>query len=162
MRAPLAAPVADPLGFVDRLILLRRQPPFATARVDALAMLARALEEVLFPAGAIVTRCGESATAAYIIVEGSLQAIDADGLTRILEAGDTISSLETLADLTHAFTVQARTPVRALKHPATAIFDVVEDHADLGLTMIRGFARELIRAPVHPNEREPRAVALGG
>jgi len=155
VRAALATPVSNPVGFVERLILLRRQPPFASARVDALAMLARAFEEVAFPAGAVIARFGDPATAAYVIIEGSLHATGGGGVPRVFEPGDTISSLETLADLTHAYTVHARTPVRALKHPATAIYDVIEDHTDLGLTMIRGFARELIRAP----ERVVRAAA---
>jgi CRP-like cAMP-binding protein len=156
LRAPLAPPVADPLGFVDRLILLRKQPSFANARIDALAMLARAFDEVKVPAGTVLARRGEPATSAFVVVEGTLQVTDGDGFARILEPGDTISSFETLADLPHAVTAIARTPVRALSHPATAIYDVIEDHTDLGLTMIRGFARELIRAPVRPNEREPR------
>jgi CRP-like cAMP-binding protein len=160
MRAPLTSPIADPLGFVDRLILLRKQPPFANARIDALAMLARAFEEVRVPAGTVLARRGEPAAAAFIVVEGMLQVANGDGIARTLEAGDTLSSFETLAELPHAVTATARTPVRALAHPATAIYDVIEDHTDLGLTMIRGFARELIRAPVHPNEREPRRPVI--
>ena len=140
-------PASDPLGLVDRLILLRRQPPFAGARLDAVAMLSHASDEVRFAAGDTIVRAGEAATTAYVVVEGSLRATDERGVEHALGPGDAIGALETLAELPHAETIDALTPVRALASGATAIFDVLEDHTDLGLAMIASFARELADQP---------------
>jgi CRP-like cAMP-binding protein len=82
------------LGFVDRLILLRRQPMLASAAVDAVAMLAHTSEEVSFRPGAIVAHAGERAVTTYAILEGDLRAV---GMTarRGAGSGDSIATLET-------------------------------------------------------------------
>ena len=143
---PLGLPENVPLGFVDRLLLLRRQPAFAGARLDALASLAHESEEVRFPAGTTLARAGEIATVAYVIVDGSVRARDDRGATRAYGPGDAIAPLEALAELRHERTLEADTPVRALQCTAAAIFDVIEDHTDLGLAMIRTFASRLADA----------------
>lgn len=128
-------PLADPLGFVDRLILLRAQPTYSGARLDALSALAHASSEVRFAPGTQIVREGERAMSSFVIIEGSLTGPDGE-----LGPGDTIGALETLADLPHPATLESRTPVRALESSASAIFDVLEDHSDLGIAMLASFA----------------------
>ena len=137
----LAIPAVEPLGFVERLIVLRQQTPFAAAGLDALAALAHASDEVEFAPGAIVARAGDPAATAYVVVAGELRAGD-----RALRPGDAIACLEALAELRHQTTLEAATRVRALATPAPAMLDVIEDHTDLGLAMVRSFAGELLDA----------------
>ena len=66
-------PIAD--RFVDRLVLLRRHAPFARARIRALTTLAHASDEIAWPAGAVIVRRGELATASYVIASGSVRSI---------------------------------------------------------------------------------------
>jgi CRP-like cAMP-binding protein len=131
-------PLADPLGFVDRLMLLRTQPAYGGARLDALAALAHASAEVRFAPGTQIVRLGEPAVASFVIIEGWLAGPDGD-----LGPGHAIAALETLADLPHPATLESRTAVRALESSAGAIFDVLEDHSDLGIAMLAGFAGAL-------------------
>ena len=137
---PLASlPVlGDPLGFVERLVLLRDQPTFNGARLDALAELAHASQEVRFAPGNAVVRLGDPAVSSLVIVEGSL--IGPEGA---LGPGHTIGALETLAERPYRATIEARTSVRALESSASAIFDVLEDHTDLGMAMLASFASTL-------------------
>jgi CRP-like cAMP-binding protein len=137
---PFVGSLARPLGFVDRLTLLRRQ--HASATFDALAMLAHASEEVVWTPGTVVARAGDVATAAYTMIEGDVHA-SGDGATRTLRAGDSIAMFETLAGAPHGLTFEARTSVRALKQSGASILDVIEDHSDLGLAMIGELARML-------------------
>jgi CRP-like cAMP-binding protein len=132
-------PDAEPLGFVDRLIILRQQRAFAGARLEALAMLAHSSEEVIYPMGAVVARRGDPATHLSTVVDGMLHA---EG--RMLVAGDRISPFAAIAELPHPATIEATTRTRVLRTSASAIFDAIEDHTDLGLAMTRGFSSLLL------------------
>lgn len=131
-------PLGDPLGFVDRLILLRAQPTYRGARLDALAALAHASNEVRFAPGTQIVRFGEPAMSSFVVIEGALTGPDGD-----LGPGHAFGALETLADLPHPATLESRTAVRALESSAGAIFDVLEDHSDLGIAMLASFAGTL-------------------
>jgi len=133
----------DPLGFLDRLILLRRQPLLSGARLDALTMLAHASDELRFAPGSALVRAGELATATHLVVEGTLRATDDTGIVHTLAPGDSIGSLETLAEMSYPATIEALTPARTLATGASALFDTLEDHTDLGLAMIATFASAL-------------------
>jgi CRP-like cAMP-binding protein len=128
-----------PLGLVERMIILRHQLPFASARLEALAILAHAATEVRWPAGATIGRAGARADRAVIVLEGTLRAGE-----RELGPGHAIGMLETLANVHHGRTSEAVTPVRALVTQASTILDVLEDHTDVALAMMRTFARALV------------------
>ncbi|MBV8757087.1 MAG: cyclic nucleotide-binding domain-containing protein [Deltaproteobacteria bacterium] len=130
--------LGNPLGFVDRLLLLRDQSAYTGARLDALARLAHASREVQFPAGTPIVRAGEAARGSFVIVDGS-----AIGPQGELGPGHTIGALETLAEVPHPATITSRTPVRALETCAGTMFDVIEDHSDLGMAMLASFATTL-------------------
>ena len=142
------------LGLVERLILLRQQLPFATARLQALATVARAAEEISWPTGTIVSTAGDPAVSALVVIEGALRASDHGGATRVLRAGDPLGYLETLAGRSHSITVEALTPVRVLRNAGPDLLDVLEDHTDLGLTMIATFAGALLDASVAPERND--------
>lgn len=134
-----------PLGLVERLILLRQQLPFASARLQALATLAHASEEVRWPAGTIIARAGEPASGGLVIVDGAARALHSDHV-QYLEAGSAIGHLETLAGAAYRATIETTQPVRALRSGASAIFDVLEDHTDVALAMTATFAGALLDA----------------
>ena len=150
---PIAVPDIEPLGFVDRLIVLRQHLPFADARLDALASLAHSSEELELAPGAILARRGDVATSMLVVLDGVVHAIGADAAPRAIQRGQAIAAFETLAEQAHPHTLEAATRVRVLASSAASIYDVIEDHTDLGLAMIRGFAAALLDA------RDPRAPA---
>jgi len=147
-------PSTGELTLVERLIVLRQHVPFVGGRLQALAAVAHAAEEMSWPAGITVAQSGSMADAAIMIVEGTLRATRPDGVSRILRAGDAIGPLETLAGMRHGSTVETTSPVRAISCSGAAILDVLEDHTDLGLMMIASFAGALLdraRAPAVVN-----------
>lgn len=139
-------PEATPLGLVDRLIILRHQIPFAAARLQPLAMLAYAATEITVSADEVVVRAGEHARHATLVLAGTLQARAPDRAVRIIGPGEAFGMFETLAGRPHHATVETLTPVRVLQFSNTAIFDVLEDHTDVGLAMLATFARALLDA----------------
>jgi CRP-like cAMP-binding protein len=130
----------DTLGLVERLIVLRQQLPFMAARLQALASLAHASDEATLPAGATITRAGDPATSAFVIVSGSAR----DSETNVLGPGASIGYLETLAGLPYRTTLEATSPVRLFRSRGSAILDVIEDHTDVGLAMLAAFSRTLL------------------
>lgn len=136
-RAQLAI-AGRPLGLVDRLLALRHQLPFANGRIQALAALAETAREVEWSASTAIARAGDATDVAYVIVEGAVRVRD-----RILGPGDAVGLLESLAEVPHVESADTLVPTRALQISASALFDLVEDHTDLGLAIIASLAREL-------------------
>ncbi|HEX5061910.1 MAG TPA: cyclic nucleotide-binding domain-containing protein [Kofleriaceae bacterium] len=141
---------AGPLGLVERLIVLRQLLPFTSARLQALATLAHASEEVQWRAGAVIAHAGEPASGGLIIIDGGARALRDDG-EQLFEPGAAIGHLETLAGLPHRATIETTQPVRALRSGAPAIFDVLEDHTDVALAMTATFAGALLDATAQLN-----------
>ena len=150
---PPAPPIAVPsggvgLGLVERLIVLRQLLPFAGARLQGLAMLAHGSEEVDWAQGAIVARAGELASGSLLVLDGVLRGRGPGNAACELGRGHAFGALETLAGTGHTATLEAVTPVRALHSSGTAMLDVLEDHPDIGMSMVSAFARGLLdRSP---------------
>lgn len=147
---------SHPLGMVERLIVLRTLAPFATARLQALASLAQLSEEVQWPTGGVIARAGTAVDSLLVVLDGAAVARDGDGQTSAVHAGHAIAGLEALAGTWHPATVEATTPVRALRTGTSALLDVLEDHVDLGLAILTRIAAALVETPA---PRWPRAAS---
>jgi CRP-like cAMP-binding protein len=141
--AAIAAAAAEPLGFVDRLAVLRGQPVYAGARLDALAVLAQTSEEVAFLPGDLIARAGELVTATYLVVDGEIH-LEHDELRRSAGPGAALAVIESLASGPHRGTARANTRVRVLAWEPTVLFDVIEDHPHLGRAVIASLASWLL------------------
>jgi CRP-like cAMP-binding protein len=137
----------DSLGFVGRLMLLRQQEAFSAAPLESLVALAHASEDVVLPAGTLVTRAGIASTSSYVIVAGALSAIDSSGAARKVGPGEAIGHLEALASQPHEETIEVVEPARALKLEASRVFDVIEDHTDFGRAILAVLADGLLAGP---------------
>jgi CRP-like cAMP-binding protein len=114
--------------------------PLASANVQALSSLAHAAEEIVVAPGELVSTEGMT-----LLLDGQIR------------IGDTVAShvvlggLETLAEVPHA-DAEAVTSVRALHITSAALFDVMEDHTDFALAIVRKLATELLDVtPVEVN-----------
>jgi CRP-like cAMP-binding protein len=147
----------SPLGMVDRLIVLRRYMPFSRGRIEALAALAQASEEIRLPARSLVGTQGESASSVLILLEGMVHGSHA-GVSVVLAPGHAPGALESLAEIPYASTMSTLTPIRALRFPSATLFDVLEDHTDLALAMVESLAGALVdhgRAERHDHHDRP-------
>lgn len=129
-------PPSSLFGLVDRMIVIRAQVPFLAARMQPLTMLAHAAREVTWLPGEVVVTEGEPTRDVYMIGEG-------------VHAGAAIGALEVLAARPSPATVVATTTTRAVVLSGTAIFDVLEDHCELGLATLVMLASALLEAEAH-------------
>jgi CRP-like cAMP-binding protein len=154
-----AAPGGSPLGLVERMIALRRQAPFVpalrergeggagqTAPLEAIAILAHASKETTWPAGALIARSGDPAHSACFVLEGTVRVTRDGREPYVLGSGGSIGVIEGLAGVRHAATAEVVAPVRALEVAGSIIFDVIEDHTELGLAVIEALAGGLLDA----------------
>jgi CRP-like cAMP-binding protein len=164
-RSAAAAPISAPLGLVERMIVLRHQPPFApaaprgvgadglarSAPLESIALLAHASKETTWPAGSVMARADDPARDAYFLLDGNVRALRPEHQPHLLGPGGAIGVLEALSGGCHAATVEVVSPVRALEISSSVIFDVLEDHPELGLAMIEALARGLLEAAAASN-----------
>jgi CRP-like cAMP-binding protein len=133
---------AHALGLVDRIMLMRVYLPPPKGNIQANAVLANASEEVLFAPGTQIYTSGERATAPLAILEGKVRLVSSNG-EKVVSAA-TIGGLECLAESSYVTTAVAATPVRALRFPASVLFDVMEDHTDFAIALLRRLAGSLL------------------
>jgi CRP-like cAMP-binding protein len=147
---PLLVTPVDRLTLVERLIVLRRQLPFAGGRLQALSALAHALEPRRWEPGESVVEATEPADTMIMVLDGRMQSSRSDRAPEIILPGDAIGGLELLGGVKHLASVVAIAPTSALCCPATAILDILEDHSDLGLAMTATLAGLVLDALVPP------------
>jgi CRP-like cAMP-binding protein len=133
VRAPLTTD-----RFSARLVALRAGLAFAGGAIEALAQLADAAVEVVFPRDATLWHEGDAASRLIVPVEGALRGLSDD------EVG-ALGSLELLAERPHRATIVAVTEVRALSIEGEDLLDVLEDHQDLARDCVALLAGTLIR-----------------
>ncbi len=149
---------AQPLGMVERLITLRKHVPFAKGRIEALAALAQASEEIRLPVNAQIGAVGEPATSVLILLEGTAQIARPGGPPVVVGPGHAIGALETLGEVPFTATVRCLGGIRGLRFPGAALFDVLEDHTDLALSMVESFAAAMLDAGVTEAFTDPSPV----
>jgi CRP-like cAMP-binding protein len=140
-------PAAEGMTLVERLIALRRHVPFAQGRLQALAALARTFEPRRWAAGEIVVQATAPADSVIMVLEGELATIG-DRVPKVVGPGGAIGILETLAGTRHVAAVEATAPTWGLCCASSAIVDVLEDHADLALSIAGALAGLLLDAAV--------------
>lgn len=130
-----------PLDLVGRIAQLRDAMPFAGARMEALADLARDVRETRLDADVQLWEEGEPSGAWLFILHGLVEVESSSGMTTTFGPGDVIGALGTLASVPRWYSARTTTELVALRTDDEALFDVMEDHFDFALALIRSMAR---------------------
>ena len=131
------------LGLVERVLFLRRLNAFGSPRVEALAELAREMTEVTFRAGTQIWRTGEPAPYSLIIWSGVVSCITETGQRFRFGPDSVVGGIDSIAAEPRWYIARAETDVVALRGEASLLMDVIEDHPDMGLAMLRASAGAL-------------------
>jgi CRP-like cAMP-binding protein len=136
---------ARALDLVERTAFLRRSMPFARTQIDALVELAREATEVRFDPAHRLWSQGEASDYALLLICGSVHcAVDDNGQRFELGAGDSVGSLDALADRPRSYTATTEEPVVALQIETETLYDVFEDHFEMATDFLRTLARNLL------------------
>ncbi|HEX4338339.1 MAG TPA: cyclic nucleotide-binding domain-containing protein [Polyangiaceae bacterium] len=131
------------LGLVERVLFLRRLNPFGAPRVEALAELAREMVEVTFRAGAQIWRLGEPSPYSLVVWSGVISAITETGQRFRFGPDSVVGGIDSIAAEPRWYIARAETDVVALRGDASLLMDVIEDHPDMGIAMLRAAAGSL-------------------
>jgi len=134
----------QPQSMVERLIQLR-QSPFGRMNMDALVDFARYMEEVRYAAGEPLWSIGEPSTHALHLDVGRIRCTGADGRQVDIGKGFTIGTLDVWGRQ-RVYDARAVTPLIAFRIEFENFQSLLETHPDVGLELLRGFARDLLSA----------------
>lgn len=139
---PEERPHSD-LTLVERVLFVRRLLTYGHARVEALAELSREMRRVDFSPGSILWESGEAASYALLLWSGTVHCTTSNGQSFRFGPDSVVGGIDSIAGEPRWFRAVAETPVLALRSDTTHLFDVLEDHPDMGLDMLRAAARIL-------------------
>ena len=134
----------QPRTLVERLIELRRSP-FGRMNLDALIDFARYMHEVRFPAGTQLWLTGEPSTHALHIDVGRVHCSSPDGKSVAVGQGYTIGVLDVWSGA-RVYDARTETPIIAFRVDFENFLALLETHPEVGLELLRGFARDLLSA----------------
>ncbi|MEA2750113.1 MAG: hypothetical protein QOI41_4256 [Myxococcales bacterium] len=130
-----------PLDLVERVMFLRTTSGFSQASVNALALMARQMEEVRVKAGTSLWKVGEHAEGVFFIVRGSVVCTSADGRAFRYGAGTGVGGIEALADKPRWYGADAETDVVALRGNSAQLMDIFEHQFRMAMDFMSMLAR---------------------
>jgi CRP-like cAMP-binding protein len=137
---------AEPRSMVERLLLLR-QSPFGHINLEALVDIARQMVEVRYPAGHVIWAAGDASTHSLHIEAGRVRCSGPDGTSVVVGRGFNIGVLDVWGGRVRVYDARTETPVVAARIDFEAFLALLEMHPEVGLELLRGFARELLAEP---------------
>ncbi|GJM45527.1 MAG: hypothetical protein DHS20C21_23690 [Gemmatimonadota bacterium] len=149
----------DPTDFVERLRLLRRPGGvFGNSSMEAMARISAATPPVRIEAGKTLWKVGDRADHALIIASGTVACTTQWGLSHFRAGpGYPLGNLERFSGDPRWFTAVTETPLVALYTSTERLLDIMEDHTDLAIHLLRATAERLIRIQEENLETEQAA-----
>jgi CRP-like cAMP-binding protein len=130
-----------PVDVVERVIYLRKTSGFATANVNALAVMARQMEEVRLPAGTIIWNAGDPGDRVITLLGGTVRCNVPDGRTFTYGPGTGMGGIDALAERPRWFTAVAETPVVGLSGHSENLVDLFEQQHRMAMDFVAMLAR---------------------
>jgi CRP-like cAMP-binding protein len=149
------------VGLKEEVELLRRIPLFQRIDPAKLKLLAFASERVTFAPQQELFHQGDSADAAYIIVDGDADVIveTPKGPLTLAKVGknDFVGEIGILCDVPRTATVKASTPLTTLRITKDLFFNMITDFPAMGVEVMRVLAHRL----EHTTSQLREALARG-
>jgi CRP-like cAMP-binding protein len=132
---------ARPLDLVEKVLFLRTTSGLTEANVNALALVARQMDEVRVPAGTKFWSIGDPAERVLFIVNGSVRCEAGNGREFRYGPGTGAGGIEALADKPRWYSVTAETDVVGLLGHTHQLLDVFENQFRMAMDFMTMLAR---------------------
>ncbi len=133
----------ETMEVIERVFLLQRVEIFADTPSHHLARIALLAKEVEADAGALLLRGTEKADAMYVVIDGELRGERPGRSTRSLGPGEAVGALAVLDDTPIGLDVRVVRKSRLLRLTRRDLRDLLHDHPDLAVSLLRGMATRL-------------------
>jgi CRP-like cAMP-binding protein len=151
------------MSIQDDVELLRRIPMFAKVEPAKLKLLAFTSERIVYESGQDLFRQGDTADAAYIIVDGSADVIvdSPKGPLTVANLGknEFIGEIGILCDVPRTATVRAAGRLVTLRISKDLFFRMVSDFPTMGVEVMRVLAHRLELTTAQLREAKSRVSA---
>jgi CRP-like cAMP-binding protein len=141
---PEAMRPAPAFSLVERVLFVRKLLAYGRARVEALAELARDMTVVQAEKGVEFYKAGEVSTYSLLIWSGVVRCETDRGQVFRLGPDSVVGGIDSIASAPRWYRAVADTDVVALRGDTEVLIDVIEDHPDMGIDMLRSAARVLL------------------
>ena len=132
---------------VERVAVLRHVDLFSSTPDRVLAGVASVLDEVEFPAGAVLMQIGSVEDWLFVVVDGQVEVVRSDRHVT-MGAGTVVGELAVLDPQPRSATVTALTPVTAFRLSKPAFDEAVRTRPEIAI----GVITELVRRLREPHE----------
>ncbi|MEM7136441.1 MAG: cyclic nucleotide-binding domain-containing protein [Myxococcota bacterium] len=135
---PQGAYPKRPLDLVEKMAFFRQSSALHEAHIEAISDLALEVQEVRWPAGTDLWGVGDTATHFLLIVHGAIRC-DAENPEQhfVLGPSDSAGANEALAGERRWFRASVEQDLVALKVDVDILYDVLEDHFQMAMSMLR-------------------------
>ena len=135
-----------PMNLVERIAYLRKTITFVGSGLESLADLARECQEERIPAGDVLWREGNLGESFLMVVWGVVEGRSSDGFVNRFGPGDSTGFLDAMSGSGRWYEARAETELVVLRLSTESLLDVLEDHFDVALGLIRVMADGMIYA----------------
>jgi len=144
------------MSLYSEVEVLRRLPLFAKIDLPMLKLLCFSSERLTFEAGQVVFNVGDSADAAYILIDGYV-AISRPSPTGPVVVGtlgpmEIVGEIAVFSDLARTATITATTRVDALRIAKEQMMSIVRANPEAALELIRQLAMRLAKTTAQLTE----------
>ena len=145
-------PVSEPFAFpdrpfdlVERMAFLRKTFSFGDSEIDAIADLARDVQEVHLPKGEVLWNIGDRSTYFLLPLRGIVdcRATDPDQHFQ-LGPGGSVGTIDAVADERRWFRAEVIEDLVAFRIDTEVLLEVLEDHFTMAMSLLRGIATGIL------------------
>jgi CRP-like cAMP-binding protein len=124
---------------------LRQVELFGELSPMQITEIARNAERIMYPAGAIIAKAGDSAPSAILLIDGQVDCITTmhPPMTSRLVAGTLIAEMAMFTPFEHGATFVARSPVKAMRIPRQAMLAQMAEDPGLAERFVKKVAGRL-------------------
>jgi len=135
-----------PFDLVERMAFLRKTFSFAKSEIDAIADLAREVQEVHLPKGEVLWNVGDRSTYFLLPLRGVIDchATDPEQHFR-LGPGGSVGSIDAMADKRRWFRAEVVEDLVAFRIDVEILLGVLEDHFSMAMSLLRGLATGILQ-----------------
>lgn len=152
-------PVTKPadLSLVEKMFFLRKTSNFANASIEALSDLAAGSYEKRYRPGDVIWRAGDDAQSSVQVLAGTVICEAPDVKPFEFGVGMIVGGLDSMARQARWYDCIAKDDVRLLVIERTLMFDVLEDHIEMAMALLRALATGMQAILTRMAERQDAA-----
>ena len=134
-----------PFDLVERMAFLRKTFSFGGSEIDAIADLAREVQEVHLPKGEILWNIGDRSTYFLLPLRGVIdcKATEPDQHFQ-LGPGDSVGAIDSMADERRWYRAEVVEDLVAFRIDSDVLLEVLEEHFSMAISLLRAIATGIL------------------